>query len=143
MENPDKPFVPGKWPCFQKGKDLSLLCVGTMVRHGLQVARLLNKKGYSAAVYNCSSVRPLDPDTLRAIQGKAFFTMEEHMVTGGFGAYVREKCREMGLREPEICFGVQDRYLQHGNHSLLMRDAGLDPDHMTECIVDRMERSKD
>lgn len=128
-------FIPGKWTQLREGADFSLLCTGTMVRHGLTAARLLAENGKQAAVYNCSSVKPLDQETLRNIQGKPFYTLEEHMCTGGFGEYVRECCARMGLSEPGICFGVPDQFLNHGNHMLLMRDAGLTPEIITQKIL--------
>ena len=134
-------FRPGKWSCLREGKDLTLLCVGTMTRQGLQTAELLKKQGTDAAVYNCSSLKPLDESILRKIQDRPFFTMEEHMTAGGFGSAVREKCAEMNLKGPEICFGVPDIFLQHGRHDLLMKDAGLDAESLAARVAERMERS--
>ena len=130
----EEEFRPGKWQLLRPGGDLSLLCVGTMVRVGIAAAELLSKRGLEAAVYNCSSLKPLDPEALRGTQKKPCFTLEEHMLTGGFGAYVREKCAAEGLRGPKACFGVPDLFLQHGSHKLLMRDAGLTPEQIAERI---------
>ena len=137
----DEPFVPGKWQCFRKGKDLALLCVGTMARAGLKAADILKENGLDASVFNCSSLKPADLETLKKIQGMPFYTLEEHMVQGGFGAWLREKCSEEGLREPEICFGVPGIFLQHGSHALLMKDAGLDAEQIAERIVANTRRS--
>lgn len=131
----DQAFVPGKWQRLREGKDTSLLCVGTMVRHGLATAALLAKKGIQAAVYNCSSVKELDMEALRRIQGAPFFTLEEHMAVCGFGSYLREKCAEGGLEGPRAIFGVPDQFLQHGAHGRLMADAGLTPAQMSERIL--------
>jgi len=141
-ESQGESFRLGKWTRLKKGRHLSLLCVGTMVRHGLETARLLREKGLEASVYNCSTLKPADKKTLREIQGRPFFTLEEHMTTGGFGAWIREICAGLSLSEPEICFGVGDAFLQHGSHGLLMRDAGLTPELLAERIAARMERSR-
>ena len=61
-------------------------------------------------------------------------TMEEHMIMGGFGCFLREKCAEAGLKGPDRCFGVPETILTHGRHDLLMRDAGLLPAQMAERI---------
>ena len=102
-----KEFRPGKWTCVYSGEkpEIAMLCVGTMVRQGISAAKLLKEQGISAAVYNCSTVKPLDEDTLKTVQTIPYFTLEEHMITGGFGACVREKCGETGWNPPEICFG--------------------------------------
>ena len=134
MENPNHGFVPGKWQKLTEGSDIILLCVGTMVRQGLAVSRILEGRGIHAAVYNCSTVKPIDEKAMESIRGKPFFTMEEHMICGGFGNFLREKCAESGMDGPKICFGVKDEFLQHGSHALLMKDAGLDPGTMAEQI---------
>ncbi len=131
----EESFTPGKWQRLKAGKDLSLLCAGTMARHGMKVAELLREDGLDAAVYNCSSVKPLDCDILRKIQGKPFFTLEEHMRTGGFGEFVREICAEQGRTGPDICFGVEDTFPAHGNHGLLLKDVGLDPGSISRRII--------
>ena len=138
-ENSGRLFKPGKWNSLTEGEDLSLLCMGTMVRRGLEISRRLREKGIHACVYNCSSVKPLDPDALKAVQRHPYFTLEEHMLTGGFGAFVRSACAENGLRPPEECYGVPDTFLQHGSHELLMKDAGLTPDILTQRIMNRLK----
>ena len=137
-------FHPGKWTCVysENRPDTALLCVGTMVRQGISAAKTLHKQGISASVYNCSTLKPLDENTLRAVQNIPYFTLEEHMITGGFGSFVREKCAELGLNPPAICFGVGDVYLQHGSHSLLMRDAGLDAETIARQITEKTERNR-
>ena len=140
-ENPDQAFQPGKWIEIKKGKDLNLFCVGTMVREGLRAVKILKEKhGLDAGVINCCSLKPLDTKMLKSIN-IPYFTLEEHMITGGFGQYVRERCSQLMLREPEYCFGINDVYIQHGNHSLLMKDAGIDAQTISDKI-DQMIRRK-
>ena len=130
-------FAIGRWSCLRKGKDMSLLCVGTMVRHGIRTAEILREAGIETSVFNCSSLKPLDIKRLKSIQGKPFFTLEEHMAVGGFGAYVTECCLLHHIQPPDHVFAVQDRFLAHGSHSLLMKDAGLTPEQIAEEIGER------
>ena len=95
-----------------------------------QVHELLKKDKIRAGVINCSSVKPLDEEMLKKIMETIpTVTLEEHMTTGGFGEYVTQRCRETGLKPPRACIGIPDSFLQHGNHSRLMEDAGLDPEN--------------
>ena len=135
-------FSAGKWIKLHDGDDLSLLCTGTMVRQGMKTAELLEQAGMKVTVYNCSTVKPLDEQTLRSLKGRPFFTMEEHMLTGGFGSFVRDFCAEIEIKGPITCFGVKDTFLTHGSHRRLLRDAGLEPDQMSEEILLHMERSR-
>ena len=106
-----------------------------MTRQALQTARILKEQGCSAAVINCSSIKPLDVDMLKKLSGMPCYTMEEHMETGGFGMYVAETCLRYGIRPPVRIFAVQDGFPAHGSHGLLMRDAGLDPETMAAEIL--------
>ena len=128
-------FVPGNWRSFSNGKDLTLLTTGSMVRIGLQVSEILKKSGTEACVVNCSCIKPLDEEYLKKMNPRVpVITMEEHMTTGGFGEFVAEKCRMLGLTEPVDCIGVPDRFIAHGNHDRLLEDAGLSPEKIAERI---------
>ena len=131
----DREFRPGKWERIKEGKNCAILAVGTMVKVALKTAQRLAKHGIEAEVINCSSLKPLDEDCLRAVQDKPFFTMEEHMKAGGFGSYVIQRCQEMGLRQPRKVFAVEDCFPQHGRHELLMRDMGLDSESLCDRIA--------
>lgn len=137
----DQPFTPGKWEVLTSGKaDLTLLAAGTMVRQALACAAILSRRQVQARVVNCSSIRPLDLPFLRTLSGTRFYTMEEHMATGGFGMFVTEACLQEGLTPPAHLFAVRDQFPAHGAHRLLLRDAGLDPDTMAAEIL-RRERA--
>ena len=135
-ETETKPFEPGIWQTVAQGKDAEILAVGSMVPQAMKVRKLLQEKGYMARVVNCSSVKPMDECCLAAIQPDTkVFTMEEHMIRGGFGEAVTRVCLDRGWNAPAKCFGVDDTFIQHGDHERLMLDAGLDPETMAENIV--------
>ena len=120
-------FRPGKWTEMTPAGTVYLLAVGSMVGRALDIRKELMISGVQTTVVNCSCIKPADLGYLAGIPKEAFvFTLEEHMVTGGFGEYITRICREHGYTVPRICFGVDDIYIQHGNHDLLMKDAGLD-----------------
>ena len=128
-------FIPGKWKTVTAGKDLILLATGSMVRIGLQVSEILKESDTEAGVVNCSSIKPLDEEYLKKMDPRVpVITLEEHMTTGGFGEYVTEKCRMLGINEPADCIGVPDRFIAHGSHDRLMEDAGLSPERIAERI---------
>ena len=124
-------FVPGRWKILSEGKDVTLLATGGMVRIALKARDLLREAGIRAGVVNCPSVKPLDEDFLQNMDPAVpFVTMEEHRTSGGFGAYVAERCRELGIPEPAACIGVPDRFIPHGSHGQL----GLSPARIAERI---------
>ena len=129
-------FAPGKWETLLPGKDIVLLAAGSMVKHALQVSESLKKQRLEAEVVNCSSIKTLDVDYLRAMNYSVpFFTLEEHMLTGGFGEYVTEKCKMLGRPVPNECIAIPDRFIAHGSHDLLMQDAGLAAEQITNRIL--------
>ena len=136
-------FTAGKWQTITEEADTMLLAVGSMVPRALKVRELLAEKGIPACVVNCSTVKPLDGAFLNAMnRGAAVFTMEEHMITGGFGMFLTEYCIAHQLPVPRKCFGVGDGFIQHGSHDLLMRDAGLDAGQITEEICQIMKEEQ-
>ena len=131
----EQDFVPSRWSVMTGESDVILLAAGSMVPVAMDVYSILGKNTISAMVVNCSTLKPLDEDFLSSIPKKAaVFTLEEHMLTGGFGEYVSSLCLEKGFNVPMHCFGVKDVYIQHGNHEQLMRDAGLDAAAIAEKI---------
>ena len=134
-------FVPGKWDAVKKGKDLILLATGGMVKTAVAVSGIMQEKGIDAGVINCSSIKPLDEEYLKnADPSVPFYTLEEHMTTGGFGEYVTEKCRTLGTVMPVDCIGVPDRFIPHGSHEQLLKEAGLSPELITERILETFGR---
>ena len=134
-ETEQNDFILGKWQAVRAGKNAILLATGSMVRIALRVSDILKEKGIETGVVNCSSVKPLDEDYLRELNPSVpFFTLEEHMTTGGFGEYVNEKCRLLGVSLPEDCIGIPDRFIPHGSHEMLLQEAGLSPEMIAERI---------
>ena len=139
----DAVFAPGVWRQILQGSDCTLLSVGSMSRIAERVHDILKESGIAAAVWNCSSVKPLDLNALRRISAEApCFTLEEHMLSGGFGAYVTTVCKKNGWTCPMDLFGIEDRYIGHGSHNLLMKDAGLDPESIAMRIKNELRKEE-
>ena len=137
-------FSFGRWECFSEGKDAALFATGSMVRNALEAGNILRNEGLQVSVYNCSTVKPLDEEALRKEAGrKPIITIEEHMVTGGFGEFVTQRCREMKIKTPVDCIGIPDTFIQHGKHSRLLKDVGLDPEQMADRIRNTIRRITD
>ena len=135
-DEPTDPFLPGKWEQLTEDEPTILLAAGSMVSRAMETRGILAENNIRAAVVNCSSIKPLDGKYLKSVSKDAkVFTMEEHMLTGGFGEYVTAFCHAHGYPVPARCFGVRDCFIQHGDHEHLMKDAGLDADTMAAEII--------
>lgn len=82
------PLVPGKVRILRKGSDVAILAHGTMVDESMKAARLLSKKGISAAVADVSTMKPFDKEGVVAIAAsvRAVVTAEEHNYIGGLAS---------------------------------------------------------
>lgn len=129
-------FEIGKWPTLRAGGDLIILATGTMTAAALRVAEMLAEEQVEAQVINASTIKPLDMECLKQVfaSGLPVYTLEEHVLQGGFGSAVLEAAEEVRAH-PEITrMGVEDRYIQHGDHKHLLAEVGLD-DESIACRI--------
>jgi transketolase len=133
----DEPYRIGKITCLRPGQEVVLLATGVMVGRSLEAAKLLEAKGVGAAVYNVSTIKPIDePSLARAVAGaRAIVVAEEHNRIGGLGSAVLEALRSAPHAPVELvgiadCFGQSaacyDEILNHfGLTALAVADAAL------------------
>ncbi len=116
----------GKADVLRCGRDVTIVACGVMVDQSLKAAALLQERGISAEVINCSTIKPLDRDTIlqSAARTGAVVTAEEHSVIGGLGGAVAELLAEE-LPTPMRRVGVKDLFGQSGTASQLLAEYGL------------------
>ena len=129
-------FEIGKWLTLRTGGDLTILATGTMTAAALRVAEMLAEEQVEAQVINASTIKPLDMECLKQVFGSGLpvYTVEEHVLQGGFGSAVLEAAEELGVHADMIRIGVGDRYIQHGDHKHLLAEVGLD-DESIACRI--------
>ena len=132
------------WTKIREGSDAVLLSVGSMLKNTLEAAEILSRHNISAAVIRVSMLKPADRAFLQSQETNIpMITIEEHMMTGGFGEYLTGLCREEGYPVPALCIAVPDCYIPHGTHELLMRDAGLDAERIADRVAGTIGRKKE
>jgi len=121
-------FAVGRWHALRKGNDATILAAGTMTAAALRVADVLAEEGLDVEVINASTIKPLDETCLKAVFDKKhpIFTIEEHVLQGGFGSAVLEAAAMMDKQAHIIPLAVEDRFIQHGDHKHLLEEVGLD-----------------
>jgi len=122
------PIPVGKAEVLREGEGLALLAVGSMVGPALQAADLLAEQGIYPSVINARFVKPLDARLIceLAHTGTHLVTIEENVVTGGFGSGVLELLAQHGLSVPVLALGLPDEFVEHGGTEVLHRLVGLD-----------------
>jgi len=95
-----------------------------------ELAALLERETYSAAVINPRFIKPLDRELLAryAARVAAFVTFEDHAKMGGFGTAVAEALQELGSGVPVIRIGWPDQFIEHGKVDALRAKYGLTVD---------------
>ena len=88
----DYKFEIGKGVTINKGNDVTLIGMGSILKDILDVAQMLRKEGIQARVINMHTVKPIDREIVfQAIEetGK-IITIEDHNIIGGLGSAVAE-----------------------------------------------------
>ena len=126
ITNPDDPFIPGKANIMKDGTDVCIISMGLMIPVALKAAEMLEAEGISAAVVNMHTVKPIDTETILAMNAKckAIVTIEEHSIIGGLGSAVAEVLAgKEGAKFERI--GIQDKFGKSGKPEQLFEAYGL------------------
>jgi 1-deoxy-D-xylulose-5-phosphate synthase len=131
------PFHFDKAETVRNGKHGTIAVCGAFMEVALDTTNILNKEGIDVGVVNARFVKPLDTETLLEPlrHGQFLVTIEEGVLSGGFGSAVLEAANEERLDTRNIYrLGVPDRYVEHGERSELLDDLGLNTENLvTVC----------
>jgi 1-deoxy-D-xylulose-5-phosphate synthase len=129
----------GKAEVLREGKDLTIFAIGSMVYPSLQAAEMLSKQGVECAVINSRFAKPLDSglimEYVRKSGGRAV-TVEENVLTGGFGSGVDELIIKNRIEINRLVqIGLPDEFVLHGKCSVLRGLYGLDAEGIANRIA--------
>ena len=113
----------GKAELKRHGKKIAILAFGSMVQAALEAAETLN-----ATVVNMRFVKPLDNALIEEVANMhdLIITIEENTHLGGAGSGVAEFLLAIGNSTPIKIMGLPDKFINHGEHKLLLAECGLD-----------------
>ncbi len=118
----------GRAEVIRKDGDVLLFAVGSMVKTAMEARELLAKKGITAAVVNARFVKPLDKKFLEEAADKfgLIVTMEENVISGGFGEAVDLALKEIGYGGYVHHIAIPDMFVEHGSVADLRRMLSID-----------------
>ncbi|MFA7291924.1 MAG: 1-deoxy-D-xylulose-5-phosphate synthase [Rhodocyclaceae bacterium] len=124
----------GKGEIRRAGKGVALLAFGSMVSPALAAGEVLD-----ATVANMRFVKPIDRELIiqLAREHSLLVSVEENAVIGGAGAEVARVLEEIGSATPLLRLGLPDRFIDHGDHTRLLAELGLDRDGIIRAIEAR------
>ena len=132
----DYEFEIGKAVVINEGNDVAIFATGLMVSEGLKAVEKLKKDGISVALINVHTIKPLDEKTVIKIakEVKLVVTLEDHNIIGGLGSAIAEILAENSIKTKMKRIGVADKFGESGEPIELMKEFGLDSDHIVDAI---------
>lgn len=130
----------GKAEVLSAGADVTLLALGNMNATAAAVRQMLQARGLSCGHINARFVAPLDQECIlqQAANSKLLVTLEDHVITGGFGSAVMEMLNEEGNTTPVLRIGWPHRFIEHGKEPQLRKLHGLTPEQICETILSHL-----
>ncbi len=132
------PVEYGKAEWIFEESEIAILAVGSMVKTGLQVYEKLKEEGYKCSLCNARFVKPIDTDMVdTASTHKIVVTLEENVLSGGFGEKVSDYMKRNQYTSKLLTVGIPDEYVEHGNVEQLRKEIHIDAD----SIINRIKKA--
>jgi 1-deoxy-D-xylulose-5-phosphate synthase len=131
------PIEYGKSEVIRKGSGVAIFSVGHMMETALQVCDALKTHGIDSTLVNSRFIKPVDEELLKELSAShtLYVTIEENVLTGGYGAQVLACIEKERISVRTESFGIPDEYVEHGSVDVLRKEVMLDADTVTERIL--------
>lgn len=143
----DYDFEIGKAYPLKEGERILIAATGTtIVAEALKAASIIESEmDFSPAVVNFPTIKPIDETCLASAMGKfeRIYTVEEHSVTGGFGAAVAEFAAPRAGFPPVHVLGVPDSIPILGHRPFMLEQCGLTAGNIAETIVNNLKENRE
>lgn len=136
------PIECGKSELIYNESEVALFAVGSMVETAEKVKAMLSIKNIPCTIVNARFVKPIDKEMIKYLNTNhsLLVTMEENVRIGGFGEMVRDYVDDAGLDMDVLSIAIPDRFIEHGNVSVLKREIGIDADSIYTRILERLSK---
>jgi len=129
----DSPAVEmGRARVMREGADGCVWAIGSMAVPTLKAAEALAAEGLELTVIDARFAKPLDRDLLGSMAAKhrRLVTVEENVLSGGFGSAVGQALEDLGSTVRLRRLGLPDRFVEQGPRSRLLSEQGLSADRL-------------
>ncbi|MCR4650487.1 MAG: 1-deoxy-D-xylulose-5-phosphate synthase [Lachnospiraceae bacterium] len=140
-----EPIVMGKSEVLFKGEDIAIIAVGSMVKIGVDVVNRFHNGGKDITLINARFVKPIDEELISELadQYKLIVTMEENVLTGGYGERVVDFLASNDKNVKVLKIGIPDRFVEHGNVDALLKELQMDAAGAYSRIVNEYSNLRD
>ena len=144
LDRDPAPLEIGKAEVLERGGDVALIGIGSMVHPCLEAASALREQDIECWVVNARFVKPLDADVIANIASEVnlVVTVEENSVCGGFGSGVAELLSSKGITTPVSMIGLPDRFVGHDTRAALLVEVGLSAVSIADTVKAALSKSK-
>ncbi len=134
----------GKAEVVQDGTDVALFGLGNLFEMAEEAKGQLEQLGYSVALINPRWIKPMDTACLEqyANQCKVICTLEDHVLTNGFGCGVMEHLYSQGIHTPVERIGWPDAFIEHGSVPILRAKHGITADDLVKKVLPHLKAKK-
>ena len=134
VEQQMRELAVGRGVLRRRGHGIAILAFGSTLKAALQAAEALD-----ATVADMRFVKPLDETLVAELAGShaRLVTIEENVVQGGAGSAVAELLSRLRRELPVLHLGLPDRFVEHGDPAVLLRECGLDGEGVLRAIRQR------
>ena len=128
----------GSWEVINKGDDILILSVGSMVNRSMIAMKKLKEKNIQAEVINCRFIKPMDLDYLSNNFSRfpKVVTIEEGVLDGGFGEGVVSWSSANNLKNDILNLGLPNDFVDHGPRKDLLQEVKLDSESLYMKIME-------
>ncbi|MEW5691857.1 MAG: 1-deoxy-D-xylulose-5-phosphate synthase [Candidatus Hydrogenedentota bacterium] len=126
----------GKWEIKRSGKEVCILSTGCITNECISVSESID-----ATLVNALFVKPIDEDMIKELvkNHRVFITVEENVLTGGFGSRVEHYIHSIVKNGVKIkLIGLKDKFIEHGNLYEIRKRYGLTQDKILETVKEFM-----
>lgn len=135
-------FEIGKSIIIKEGRDITLLCSGTIISEVLQASLILEEKGISVEVVSMHTIKPLDESYLldASSKFKMLVTIEEHGKIGGLGGAIAEWKSNNNIPTTHQIFGTPDEFMHEvGSQEYAREKYGLVANKISESVFKKFQ----
>ena len=131
------PVVFGRSEVCYDETEIALLAYGSMVETALAVREQLKELHYQCTLINARFAKPLDEELLLSLSEdhKLLVTLEENVITGGFGQQVTQFLTDTGQPVKVLQIAIPDQFVEQGSPAKLREEVGLDAAFIVKKII--------
>lgn len=127
------PLESSLWEYYGDTEKNIVLCVGARTLAVAEKAKNLTDKKFT--IVNCRSVKPLDEKFLSALDGKNVITLEENVLSGGFGSSVAEFFTNKNINAKLHIIAFPDKFIRHAETARQLETAGLTAENIVYNLI--------